>query len=91
MAQTTGSYCPGCDGRCGLGIGAAGLAPPGNLDEPTGIRALRRGASWVFAPAVVAVGGMAVLAHLGAWSDWLLGGLVLAAVGAPPVLARLFR
>ena len=94
MARTVGSYCPGCDGRCAVGIGAARLAPPGSLDVPAAaasLRALRRGALRVFAPAVVAVAGMAVFAHLGAWSDWHLGGLVLAALGSTPLLARLRR
>ncbi len=89
--------CPGCDGRCGVGVSASPLCVPEALDLPAGTEvlvtapagALRRGAVRVFGPPLLVVAACTALAHFGAWSDWVLAGATALGIAVSPALARL--
>ena len=90
-------HCPGCDGRCGVGVSTPPLGVPQALDLPAGTevlvtasaRALRRGALRVLGPPLVGVAACTALAHFGAWTDWALAGAVVLGIAVSPALARL--
>ena len=90
-------HCPGCNGRCGVGVSAPPLGVPEALDLPVGTevlvtasaRALRRRALRVFGPPLLAVSACTTLAHFGAWTDWALAGAAVLGIAVSPALARL--
>ena len=90
-------HCPGCNGRCGVGVSTPPLGVPEALDVPAGTevlvtasaRALRRRALRVFGPPLLAVAACTALAHFGAWTDWALAGAAVLSIAVPPALARL--
>ena len=89
-------HCPGCNGRCGVRFRAPPVSVPEALEAPPGAdvvvtasaRGLRRGALRVFGPPLVAVAASTVLAHYGAWNDWVLAAVAALAIAMTPVLAR---
>ena len=89
-------HCPGCDGRCGVRFRAQPLSVPRHLDLSPGTdvvvtasaRGLRRRASWVFGPPLIAVAAGTALAHFNAWHDWMLAAVLGVAIAVTPVLAR---
>ena len=92
-------YCPGCDGRCGVGIGTARMRLPGTSKLPAGTPvvvtaspgALARCTVSIFGLPLLALGASAALGHFGAWSDWTVGVAALAAIGATVAVARWCR
>ena len=90
-------HCPGCNGRCGVGVDAPPLSVPEALDLPPGTEVvvtasastLRRGAIRVFGPPLLAVAACTALAHYGVWADWALAGAAALGIAVSPALSRL--